>query len=341
MQAGRDPAADVHADRLPDADDPAAPAGRRPGRPPRRDRPRRRRADLDASRSSPNRPRSPTRMMYAAPDRRTTHRLCRAGRADAVVDARAGRVPGHVRAASRRWTSWQSSCGLDPIELRVRNEPEIDPASREPFSTAATSSAACASGAERFGWADRDPTPGLAATAGGWPAPAWPRRPTPLRRPPSTARARREGDGTLHDRAGRGRHRHGRAHRAHPDRRGRPRGAAGSGASQHRRHRARPGASVAGGSSGTTVLGRRGRRGVPAMLRRRRRRTATARRRTEVGRGRGPRAERSPCTRSAPSSPRCGSIADTGEIRVPRMLGVFAAAASSTRARPARSSSAA
>jgi len=50
-------------------------------------------------------------------------------------------------------------CGLDPIEFRVRNEPEVDPESGLPFSS--RNLLACLRrGAELFGWADRDPTPG-------------------------------------------------------------------------------------------------------------------------------------------------------------------------------------
>jgi xanthine dehydrogenase YagR molybdenum-binding subunit len=51
-------------------------------------------------------------------------------------------------------------CGLDPIELRVRNEPERSPVSGQPFG--ARNLLACFhEGACRFGWADRDPRPGV------------------------------------------------------------------------------------------------------------------------------------------------------------------------------------
>src|SRR5258708_15866280 len=50
--------------------------------------------------------------------------------------------------------------GLDPIELRVRNEPEIDPDSGHPFSSRGL--VACLrEGAQRFGWQQRDPRPGM------------------------------------------------------------------------------------------------------------------------------------------------------------------------------------
>jgi xanthine dehydrogenase YagR molybdenum-binding subunit len=50
------------------------------------------------------------------------------------------------------------ACGLDPIELRVRNEPERDPQSGKPWSH--RDLIGCLrEGARRFGWAGRDPAP--------------------------------------------------------------------------------------------------------------------------------------------------------------------------------------
>lgn len=44
--------------------------------------------------------------------------------------------------------------GIDPVELRIRNEPDVDPASGKPFST--RNLVACLlQGADRFGWRDR------------------------------------------------------------------------------------------------------------------------------------------------------------------------------------------
>jgi xanthine dehydrogenase YagR molybdenum-binding subunit len=52
------------------------------------------------------------------------------------------------------------ACGLDPIELRVRNEPATDPETGNPWS--GRHLIACLrEGADRFGWHDRDPTPGI------------------------------------------------------------------------------------------------------------------------------------------------------------------------------------
>jgi xanthine dehydrogenase YagR molybdenum-binding subunit len=48
--------------------------------------------------------------------------------------------------------------GIDPIELRIRNEPKMDPLSGLPFSSRNIVEAWRA-GAERFGWSRRNPTP--------------------------------------------------------------------------------------------------------------------------------------------------------------------------------------
>jgi xanthine dehydrogenase YagR molybdenum-binding subunit len=58
------------------------------------------------------------------------------------------------------------ACGLDPIELRLRNEPAADPETGLPYSSRGL--VACLrEGAERFGWVPRDPTP-RARRAGRW-----------------------------------------------------------------------------------------------------------------------------------------------------------------------------
>ena len=56
--------------------------------------------------------------------------------------------------------------GMDPIELRLRNEPEQDPTQGIPFSSRHFVEA-CRAGAERFGWEKRSATPG-ARREGEW-----------------------------------------------------------------------------------------------------------------------------------------------------------------------------
>jgi xanthine dehydrogenase YagR molybdenum-binding subunit len=58
------------------------------------------------------------------------------------------------------------ACRLDPIELRIRNEPAVDPETGRPFSS--RNLVACLrQGAQRFGWAPRDPKP-RARRDGSW-----------------------------------------------------------------------------------------------------------------------------------------------------------------------------
>ena len=50
------------------------------------------------------------------------------------------------------WTSWRSPAAIDPIELRIRNEPDVDPESGTAVGQPAAASNVCETGAERFGW---------------------------------------------------------------------------------------------------------------------------------------------------------------------------------------------
>jgi xanthine dehydrogenase YagR molybdenum-binding subunit len=107
----------------------------------------------------------PTRMMYAAPNRATTHRL-------AALDIPApswmrapGECPG-MFGPEVAMDELAESLGIDPVELRIRNEPDVDPETGNPFSS--RNLVACLrEGAARFGWADRDPRP-RARVADGW-----------------------------------------------------------------------------------------------------------------------------------------------------------------------------
>src|SRR5260221_2662034 len=58
------------------------------------------------------------------------------------------------------------ACGMEPIDLRIRNEPSVDPEPGHPFSSRGL--VACLrEGAERFGWQPRDPRPGMRADGRG------------------------------------------------------------------------------------------------------------------------------------------------------------------------------
>ncbi|OOC54064.1 MULTISPECIES: xanthine dehydrogenase family protein molybdopterin-binding subunit [Nocardiopsis] len=106
-----------------------------------------------------------SRWMYAAPHRRTTHRMAAL---DVPVNfwMRApGEAPG-MYALEAAMDELAQACGLDPVELRVRNEPETDPQSGNPWSDRQL--VRCLrEGAERFGWYGRDPAPG-ARREGDW-----------------------------------------------------------------------------------------------------------------------------------------------------------------------------
>ncbi len=98
-----------------------------------------------------------TRMMYTAPNRRTTHRLARLDLPENTWMRAPGECPG-MFALESAMDELAVACGLDPIELRIRNEPAVDPETGHPFSSRGL--VACLrAGAQRFGWAPRGPTP--------------------------------------------------------------------------------------------------------------------------------------------------------------------------------------
>ena len=98
------------------------------------------------------------RSLYAAPNRLTTHRIT-------PLDLP---MPGDMRAPGeaigmlafeQAMDELAYAAGLDPIELRIRNEPSSHPETGQPFSTRLL--LACyAEGARRFGWERRPLKPG-------------------------------------------------------------------------------------------------------------------------------------------------------------------------------------
>jgi xanthine dehydrogenase YagR molybdenum-binding subunit len=94
-----------------------------------------------------------TRSMYAAGARRTSHRLVPL---DVPVPSwmRApGEAPGMFGLESAM-DELAIACGLDPVELRIRNEPESDPETGLPWSSRHLVEC-LRRGAERFGWSQR------------------------------------------------------------------------------------------------------------------------------------------------------------------------------------------
>src|SRR5258708_30464672 len=89
--------------------------------------------------------------------RRTTHRRARIDVSVPTIMRAPGEWPGMV-ALEAAMDGRASACGLDAIELRMRNEPEIDRDSGHPFSSRGL--VACLrEGAQRFSWQQRDPRP--------------------------------------------------------------------------------------------------------------------------------------------------------------------------------------
>jgi xanthine dehydrogenase YagR molybdenum-binding subunit len=135
---------------------------------------------------------TPSRMMYAAPHRRTTHRVAKVDLPTPSWMRAPGEAPG-MYALEAAMDELAIACGIDPIELRIRNDPEVDPETGRRFSS--RNLVACLrEGAERFRWAERDPTSG-AHREGRWLIGSGVASSTyPARRRPSTARARYEPD---------------------------------------------------------------------------------------------------------------------------------------------------
>jgi xanthine dehydrogenase YagR molybdenum-binding subunit len=134
-----------------------------------------------------------SRMMYATPNRRTTHRVAALDVPTPSWMRAPGECPG-MYALESAMDELAVAAGLDPIELRIRNEPEIDPESGNPFST--RNLAACLrEGATRFGWDTRDPAPAVRRD-GRWLVGTGVAASTyPARRMPSQAYARALDDG--------------------------------------------------------------------------------------------------------------------------------------------------
>ncbi|MFI6521399.1 xanthine dehydrogenase family protein molybdopterin-binding subunit [Spirillospora sp. NPDC050679] len=137
----------------------------------------------------------PTRMMYRAPNRRTAHRVTRLDVPSTSWMRAPGENPG-MYALEAAMDELAHTIGIDPIELRLRNEPERDPEKDIPFSS--RNLVACLkTGAERFGWADRDPTPAIRRRGRRLVGTGVAAATYPAIREPNKAAARAEPDGTF------------------------------------------------------------------------------------------------------------------------------------------------
>ncbi|GAA3952289.1 xanthine dehydrogenase family protein molybdopterin-binding subunit [Streptomyces marokkonensis] len=99
------------------------------------------------------------RVMYEAEAHHTANHVVRLDVPSPTFMRAPGEAPGSF-ALEAALDELAERCGVDPIDLRLRNEPVVGPVSGLPFSS--RNLAACFSeGARRFGWAERDPRPGV------------------------------------------------------------------------------------------------------------------------------------------------------------------------------------
>ncbi len=105
------------------------------------------------------------RMMYAGEHRRTSHRIAALDVAVPSWMRAPGEMPG-MFALEVALDELAEATGVDPVELRERNEPETDPETGKPWGNRRL--VECLQrGADLFGWGSRDPRP-RATLDGDW-----------------------------------------------------------------------------------------------------------------------------------------------------------------------------
>jgi xanthine dehydrogenase YagR molybdenum-binding subunit len=134
-----------------------------------------------------------TRRMYAAPNRRTSQRLVRLDVPTPTIMRAPGDCPG-MYGLEAAMDEMALAAGIDPIEFRIINEPDRDPETHRPFSS--RNLLRCLrEGAERFGWTPR-PTKARLRRDGRWLVGMGVAASTyPTRRRSSNARIRAQHDG--------------------------------------------------------------------------------------------------------------------------------------------------
>ena len=100
----------------------------------------------------------PARVMYASPHSRTAHRVVPLDVPSPSWMRAPGEAPG-MFALESAMDELAVALGTDPVELRIANEPDTEPDSGKPFSSRHLVDC-LREGARRFGWAHRDPHPG-------------------------------------------------------------------------------------------------------------------------------------------------------------------------------------
>ncbi|MFH9673873.1 xanthine dehydrogenase family protein molybdopterin-binding subunit [Streptomyces sp. NPDC017405] len=136
-----------------------------------------------------------SRVMYATPALLSTHRVVPLDVPSPSWMRAPGEAPG-MYALESAVDELAHALGTDPIDLRVRNEPAREPGSGKPFSSRHVVEC-LREGARRFGWAGRDPRPGVRRD-GPWLLGTGVAAATyPSQASPSTAAARALPDGTF------------------------------------------------------------------------------------------------------------------------------------------------
>jgi xanthine dehydrogenase YagR molybdenum-binding subunit len=136
-----------------------------------------------------------TRVMYATPAMRTTHRVVRLNVPAPSWMRAPGETPG-MYALESAMDELAEALDMDPVQLRIRNDARTEPDGGQPFSSRHLVEC-LREGASRFGWDSRDPRPG-ALRRGRWLAGSGVAASTyPARRQPSAASADLAGDSYL------------------------------------------------------------------------------------------------------------------------------------------------
>ncbi|MHC3467083.1 xanthine dehydrogenase family protein molybdopterin-binding subunit [Streptomyces sp. 7R007] len=99
----------------------------------------------------------PARIMYAAPHSRTVHRVAALDVPTPSWMRAPGEAPG-MYALESAMDELAGELGMDPVELRIVNEPDAEPDSGKPFSSRHLVEC-LREGARRFEWSRRDPRP--------------------------------------------------------------------------------------------------------------------------------------------------------------------------------------
>ena len=98
-----------------------------------------------------------TRMLYAVPNQRVTHRLVRLNAGTPTFMRAPGETPGSF-ALESAMDELAEAAGIDPLELRLRNYADVDPGTGRPFSSKSLRECYRVA-ADAFGWQRRSPRP--------------------------------------------------------------------------------------------------------------------------------------------------------------------------------------